>query len=369
MKVTILHGSKKNCGDFLIKDSAISLLKNNLSISHEDIYSADVVRTDLSREQMAQIEESSVAVLAGGPGYRQNFYPKTYPSIKDILDVTPVVCLGPGWKANDENQFSFSHKSTSVLERITDQECCPFLGARDLPSVRILRKHGVPAKLTGCPGWYCYNGLSCDPNFSSNSPINSIAVSTPPKNNVRHLLQFILLVRMLLSEFPHANIRLMFHRGEQELAFNPELKNPFGRTTWKNSLASLLYGFIKTMSVSSRVDIHDASGSSSYSRVYFKSDIHVGYRVHAHIPALSSGTPSFLLQIDGRGFGISESLGTDADVSALKGIIKPIKKIKNNITLNIQNNFSDFNKVDSRMKKASSQMRKLIHSLKIAFEL
>ena len=44
-------------------------------------------------------------------------------------------------------------------------------------------------------------------------------------------------------------------------------------------------------------------------RVYDEAEIHVGYRLHAHLYFLSHRKPSFLLEEDGRGRGASEALG------------------------------------------------------------
>ena len=74
MKYTVLHGAKENCGDFLIRDSAIDFLKYHTDIQKE-INSVDVVRKELSGPQIDTIAETDVAFLAGGPGYQENFYP------------------------------------------------------------------------------------------------------------------------------------------------------------------------------------------------------------------------------------------------------------------------------------------------------
>jgi len=164
MKYTVLHGAKENCGDFLIRDSAIDFLKYHTDIQKE-INSVDVVRKELSGPQIDTIAETDVAFLAGGPGYQEDFYPGTYPALDDILDVTPVVPLGPGWRGQKEDEYEFTNESLNLLEQIVDQPSVPFLGARDLPSVRILQNRRLPAELTGCLGWYKYNGFPPIQNF------------------------------------------------------------------------------------------------------------------------------------------------------------------------------------------------------------
>ena len=79
--------------------------------------------------------------------------------------MTPAVPLGPGWKGQNEDEYEFTNESLNLLEQIVDQPFVPFLGARDLPSVRILQNHRLPAELTGCPEWYKYNGFPLIQDF------------------------------------------------------------------------------------------------------------------------------------------------------------------------------------------------------------
>ena len=67
---TILHGAKKNCGDFLIRDAAATLLEETTDVSEDEILYVDLVRSELSEEILDQIRSTDVAFLAGGPGYR-----------------------------------------------------------------------------------------------------------------------------------------------------------------------------------------------------------------------------------------------------------------------------------------------------------
>ena len=360
MKYTVLHGAKENCGDFLIRDAATDFLKYHADVSEKEINSVDIVRKELSESQIDTIAETDVAFLAGGPGYQQNFYPGTYPALDDILDVTSVVLLGPGWKGQSEDEYKFTNDSLKILEQIIDQPSVPFLGARDLPSVRILQNHGLPAELTGCPGWYKYNGFPPNPKFPSGTDIETILVSTPPKNSPRHLAQFIILIRMLASEFPDAKITLVFHRGMQDQAYKPVIGRPWNPGTWNANISSLLYGVLNRILQGDQFEQYDAAGSSDFAQGYFDADLHVGYRVHAHIPSLSAGTPSFLIQIDGRGTGVSESLGTDADVFGQNGLYGPIQEIKENIDSNLQNGFSDFNEVGGNIQNGYENMKTLV---------
>lgn len=361
MRYTILHGAKENSGDFLIRDSAAELLKHHTGVSEDEIYYIDIVRSELSQSQINQIAETEAAFLAGGPGYRQAFYPETYPALNDILNVTTLALLGPGWKGQNEDEYTLADQSVNLLKKITEQPTVPYLGARDLPSVRILRKHGLPAELTGCPSWYYYDGFPPDPSFNISDSVENILISTPPRDDIRYLIQYAALIRILDAEFPSAQLVLVFHRGQHKRAFKPINGRPWRVHTWKNNTSSILYGIIKTIANQYGCKLYDASGSSEYARSYFEADLHVGYRVHAHIPALSAGTPSFLIQIDGRGKGVSESLGTSADVFGGNKLRKPIYNIYDNIQSNIATDFSDFKDVSQNIKGCYKWMSELIH--------
>jgi hypothetical protein len=360
MKYTVLHGAKQNCGDFLIRDAAINFLTYHADMSRDSIHTVEVVRNKISEEEIKKIESTDAAFLAGGPGYRQKFYPEVYPALYKIFEVTTVVPLGPGWKGSNEDTYTFTQKSINILNKIAGQSRVPFLGARDLPSVRILRNHGLPAELTGCPGWYHYNGFPPNPTFPANPDVETILVSTPPQNNLQYLSQYIFLIRMLAAEFPDATITLVFHRGQQDRAFTPVIGRPWRSQTWKDNVSSVVYGIINQISQDEQFNRHDPSGSSEYAELYYNADLHVGYRVHAHIPSLSAGTPSFLLQIDGRGTGVSESLGTNADTFAGDGLRAPVQEIMKHITSNRRTEFSDFDVVGENIRTSYENMKRLV---------
>jgi len=360
MKYTVLHGAKANCGDFYIRDAAINLLTTLTDASKDDLQLVEIVRNNLSEETISTIAETEVAFLAGGPGYRQAFYPDTYPAMQDLLDVTTVVPLGPGWKGQNERTYKFTEKSSEILQNIANQSNVPYLGARDLPTVRILRNHDLPAKLTGCPGWYYQGETPPTPQFDHAGSVQNIITSSPPKYDVRHLVQWFTLIRALENEFPRADLTLAFHRSESNAAFRPVIGLPTKTPTWRNNAAAVIYGLIIQYATYQEHETWDIPADSTYGDRYADTDLHVGYRVHAHIPSLASGTPSFLLQIDGRGTGVSESLGTPADVRSDLGRAKAVNGLVQNIDRNFDDGFSDFQAVSENIKDSYDRMEDLI---------
>lgn len=53
----------------------------------------------------------------------------------------------------------------------------------------------------------------------------------------------------------------------------------------------------------------DISGSADGFLIYDNCDLHVGFRVHAHIYNLSKRNKTLLLNEDFRGFAVNETLG------------------------------------------------------------
>ncbi|QHS17318.1 polysaccharide pyruvyl transferase family protein [haloarchaeon 3A1-DGR] len=359
---SLLHAAKKNCGDFLIRDAALALIRHHTNVSDDEVLTVDVVGRNLDQETIDSVAETDVAFLAGGPGYQPEFYPGVYPALDDLLDVVDVVPMGPGWRGIDEETYSFTDESVRVLERIVGQDRVPFLGARDLPTVRILRNYGLPAELTGCPAWYYYDGYPPEAEFSPSQSIDHIIVSTPPQNSNRYLLQYFQLLRTLNELFPGATIVCSFHRGKFKESLEPYVGYPWERATYVRNTASLIYGLINSYARRNGFELYDASGSSEYVQRYYNADLHVGHRVHGHIPALAGGTPSFLIQIDGRGFGVSESLGTSGDVSGRSSIRGPVQEVKSSIEYNIRNNYPDFETVDQNRLQAYEKMTELLQS-------
>jgi polysaccharide pyruvyl transferase WcaK-like protein len=60
----------------------------------------------------------------------------------------------------------------------------------------------------------------------------------------------------------------------------------------------------------------DASRDIGALKLYGQVDLHVGYRVHAHLCALSRRRPSLLIAEDGRGRGQAVTLGDPHDLRA-----------------------------------------------------
>jgi hypothetical protein len=351
-KYTLAHGAKQNVGDFLIRNRAVDLLEEYAGVDSDDIYFVDLVRSELTESEFEIVTETDAVIIAGGPGYQPSFYPEVYPSLGRILrSGTPIIPLGPGWKGRRESNYKFSASSQQMLQEIHNR--IEIGGARDLPTKRVVESIGIEnIELTGCPAWHDLNRTQ--ESFTAPESVNSIVVSSPAKGSYRYGPQWVYLMRQISEEFPDAQKICSFHQG---IGYTP------GYNTRRTA------AFNKTIVSAARMlgfEILDMAGQPEKYERYRDIDLHVGYRVHAHIPFLANGQPSFLIHQDGRGLGVSESLRTlVGDVSGFgtTAIKTPVDDIMRNIRRNIRNGFSDFDQVDESISKARRNMIRLIKSL------
>lgn len=290
----VLTGAKKNLGDFLIGDRATALLRHFLP-------DAELLPVASWKPLGDEIDGARALIILGGPGYQPGFYPGVYP-LRTPLDrlPCPVVPMGLGWKgipgdAETEQSYTFSARSLEALRWIASRT--PWLGCRDMPTLNVLGRHGLSNTLmTGCPVWYHLPSL--------NQPMHLPArverlVFTPPQV-LEYFDQAIRVAEVLAAELPHAERICAFHRGLSDWHSEPDR---LGNRRIADAVTAL--GF----------DVRDVSGSVENSRFYGSSDLHVGYRVHAHLQFVSERRPSLLLHEDGRGIGASGALelrGLDA---------------------------------------------------------
>lgn len=284
MSFVILTGAYVNFGDFLIKDRAIKLLRkfhpNTKLVEH---------KRDNNLSPILKICNSAKAIiLCGGPGYWQNIYPNIFPLTKNLDDIkVPVIPFGFGWRAGGfgdikyEKTFSFAPSSMKLLHKIHDN--IKYSSCREVIIQRILKRHGFNNVLmTGCPVWYDLDKL--DAKFQPMENPARIVFSLPGNRDESFKPQIKAIYDIIGKAFPKAEIICAVHR---------DLKH---RKAFINSLFGAGVRHIE-------------GGLQKGLELYESCDLHIGYRVHGHLLALSMRKPSILLEIDGRGRGTNESLG------------------------------------------------------------
>ncbi|KGK98392.1 hypothetical protein LI82_11855 [Methanococcoides methylutens] len=370
----VLTGAKKNIGDFLITERCSQLLKHHKP-EHELI---QLPHWKSLEEHIDLVNESSGIIINGGPGFQPHFYPGIYklmPNLKDIK--VPIIPMGLGWKGIPGDyltlkNYSFNQQSLNALSRISNE--VEFISCRDYLTKEALKRNGINNVLmTGCPVWYDLDSIG--KNIERPKEIKKL-VFTPAQDHI-YRIQNVKILKMLKNLFPDSELYCSFHRGIEADEFTSKADE-------KNNMA------IKREADELGYNVVDTSYNLDKIQFYDDCDLHVGYRVHAHLYFLSKRKTSILLHEDGRGRGVSESLnvrGIDAfertsvgyiadrlnvpKVSeALKTMfenIRPnsyaIEMLEDYITEELTTNFARFAGVDKVIDAHYDVMKKFIKSL------
>ncbi|MEX0626930.1 MAG: polysaccharide pyruvyl transferase family protein [Chloroflexota bacterium] len=277
----LLHRAIRNAGDFLIFDRAVKLFRAFRPTAKLVVAKAWLPLTDQFR--LVELQAFDAVVVCGGPGYQNGLYPQVYP-LADLSRLhSPVVLLALGSYSfpGTPSQLRISRfdgPTRAFLDEV--QQRAPYLGARDRLTEELLHVNGISEVLmTGDPAWYDLEHM--DKVGPTGSNIRSLAF-TPPASAV-FAGQALRLMRRLAKELPRSRGTVVFHRGLQR-----RYAAEAGRLGWS---------------------IEDISGSLDGFQFYDSVDLHVGYRVHAHLYCLSHALRSYLIAEDSRGIGALQTLG------------------------------------------------------------
>lgn len=341
---TLLFGAKKNVGDFLILDRAMKLLKH-----HQPNHELNLVKRWLPiDEHIGEINKSKAIILCGGPAYQKETYPGIYPLTERLEDIkVPIIPFGLGWFSEYSEQkwqdFRFSNVSQLFLEKI--HRSIPISSTRDYYTESILKNHGFHNTImTGCPAWYELDYIHKD--FKKINNVKSVVVTTA-QDNVYHA-QNIDLLKKTKEIFKNAELFCVFHRGI--------LRD-------SETSASEEHDLLKIKERAERLGykIIDAAYDVKNIEFYNECDVHIGYRVHAHIYFLSVRKPSFLLHEDGRGRGFSEALNLSNDLPAY--LSSSLDTLFDNIDKEYINEFSGFLGTEQKFQIYYNNMKSFLSSL------
>ncbi|RKX91902.1 MAG: hypothetical protein DRP84_10860 [Spirochaetes bacterium] len=286
---TLITGAHKNVGDFLIVERGKQLLRRYANGKEFLEFDNQIPLTN----HLKEINKTNAIILCGGPGYTQNLF-RNYPFLRNIDKIkVPVIPFAVGWcghPADNPDKFSFSDDSKSVLEYI--HKNCEFSSCRDKIMKEILKRQGIENVLmTGDTALYDLKSIG--KKFTLPRKIRKVAVSVAQHPGQYH--QNIYLLEQVKQTFPEAELICCFHRNLKADKFTPETTAK-GAQKIAQSARKLGYRVV------------DASYDTSKIEFYRECDLHIGYRVHAHIFFLSIRKPTFLLQEDGRGLALSKTV-------------------------------------------------------------
>lgn len=288
--IVAITGAIKNVGDYLIASRSIKLLKKFV-----DPRVIEINRFSDMKKKLDLINASRGVVLCGGPAYSRDIYPSVYRMVDPLSDIkVPIIPFGLGWVGEpflSPNDFSFSEKSLDFLRLVHDD--VQYSSCRDDVTYGLLKGFGFHnVIMTGCPVWYDLSSLGRLMRFPN--PVNSIVYTPPSETSL--LSQNKKIMAILRKIFPDAKIICSFHRGIL----------PDRRTSFRHS-----FSYLKMALDSLALGIRPIDVSYDLRNIdFYKSfDLHVGYRVHAHLDFLSRRNPSLLINEDGRGLGMASTMG------------------------------------------------------------
>jgi hypothetical protein len=297
----LLTGSINNAGDFLIRQRAMELL----SLLRPDRTWLEMPRwKPLDDDALEKINASRALILAGGPALQYQMYPGLFPLRKNLNEIkVPIVLMGIGWKSLDGDWLASQHYplSRDSLRLMDHLAPAPVLsGVRDYFTLHVLNRYGVNnVIMTGCPALYVPRFFDTGIDIPRKIERISFSVGVSFLHSPGMHRQAEQIVLALKDRFPKALIEAVFHHTLEDDYLE---KYPDPAVLKKNRAFAAWFK-------KQGVPVMDVSGGADKMIAqYTGTDLHVGYRVHAHILATSMSRPSILVAEDGRGKGLYQVL-------------------------------------------------------------
>ena len=302
-----LTGGKNNAGDFLIKYRAFNLFKK----FRKDRAIIDFNEWEpIDDEKLKIINNSKALILLGGPGILPHMYPNTYPLRENLNDIkVPVIMMGLGWKdpkGDWENTHNI-HFDDSTKELLNKINKSGYLSSvRDYHTLNTLQLHNYKNVLmTGCPAYYVLEKIEQSPEMLKK--VKKVAFSLGvsfvlSKSMEKQMKKLILSLKKIYTE-QKSEFEVVFHHSLKE----KNIQEIYG----KGSLSFYkkhqeFYEWLESNDIISK----DISGSADNLMAYYSQiDIHIGYRVHAHIFMNSISKFSILISEDGRAKAVRNVIG------------------------------------------------------------
>jgi len=271
----------KNIGDQLITNS----LKKVLSENQQNAKIRTVFRAD-NWENVKDVINNSDHILFACLAIRANMLEIEYPFIINILQSNiPFSVIAAGTQiSRQELNISFRNFPEKTIQalRVIDQKAT-FFSTRGVLTQYFCEQIGLTStKMSGDIAFSMYS----NPDFKSGKKIKRIAISDP-HNPAMYVNSVAVLYQGLKQTYPNASIEFFLH------GINPTIKELCEKNNIKYR----------------EIFLDKNNGLDSYDNI----DLHVGFRVHGHVTALSKGIYSYLLEQDGR--GVEYGLTMNAKVS------------------------------------------------------
>lgn len=316
-----LTGGKNNAGDFLIKHRAINLLAElRTDREQRDLNAWE----PFDAKKLEIINNSKALLLTGGPALQYNMYPAIYKLTDDLNKIkVPIISMGIGWKSIhgewcDVKNYNLSSDTRKLVAKMAESGYQS--SVRDYHTRHVLEKEGMDNVLmTGCPALYSIShiGKGIEENAKPKKVYFSLGVGFVVSRAMEQSVKEILL--KLKRHFSDSEFSVKFHHSIDKSFLSTPGASP---KLYNKNVEFLIW--LETQ----EIDYEDISGSAeNLINCYKDCDLHIGYRVHAHIFMSSISRPSILLAEDGRGKALKFVLGgaiLDGYISRNDSLIKKV---------------------------------------------
>ncbi len=300
----ILTGSKNNAGDFLIKYRAKQLFQKIRPDREIVDYNAWEYLDD---EKLKIVNNAKALILMGGPALQKNMYPGIYKLRNDLDEIkVPIMMMGIGWKSmsgewKDTYTYPLNHTTLMLLNKI---EGSGFMNSvRDYHTLNTLQMKGYKNVLmTGCPAYYDSEYLNKDMHIVQeiNTVAFSLGVSFVESKSMEKLMKNLIIE--LKEYFANKKFQVVFHHSLN--------KDELLKHSSANERHSMKHNQFAKWLEKNKIKYIDISGSAeNLMNYYSKVDLHIGFRVHAHIFMNSISKYSILISEDGRAKGVEKTIG------------------------------------------------------------
>ena len=287
-KYIALVGSENNVGDHLIVESGLNIIKQEISceiikfnrFDHKDSTFYDLVNN------------SNGLILLGGPALRPSFLKKIYNLDVDKVK-TKIITLGIGWKDLSGSFFDTFNYYIGKKESLKKLE----FSVRDYYSKFCIENNiEKTSYTTGCPALYS-NMVGVKPVKPKSIQKIVFSVGVEYSKSKSLMNQTYNLIELLNNNY---DLTVAFHHG---LSKNYKKARNFNQKLYSTNKK------LESYLISKKINYCDISGQTdNFKKLYKDTDLHIGYRVHAHIYSMSLNKPTILINEDGRGKALSQTI-------------------------------------------------------------
>lgn len=267
--VTTTKTAETNLGDKLIADRCGEMVRHLTdNVTVREMYHGH--KWEVAKDEMLSSDVVVIACLA----IRRQIFTKSYRFIEGLIASDIPICIVASgvslgaFSSNKPLQKLLGNEEVQLLRALAKRSA--FFSTRGLVTQSILDEMNVPCTFAGDVAFF--EPRFTDRKFEPMERVRRVAISDPHYAPL-YRDSFLHLVKRIKSLFPQARIDILVHGVNDE--FMP-IAREAGVDIFK---------------------LYDKYGLDHYDRY----DLHVGYRVHGHVSALSRRKPSYLIEQDDRG--------------------------------------------------------------------